>query len=92
MDITQELFGKLADGTPVDLYTLTNASGVQVKITTYGGAVVSLLTPDRDGNLDDVALGFETLEGYLGKNPYFGCIAGRYANRIAKGKFTLNGV
>jgi aldose 1-epimerase len=92
MDIKKELFGKMADSTLVDLYTLTNASGLQVKITTYGGAVVSLLVPDRDGKLDDVVLGFETLEEYVEKSPYFGCIAGRYANRIAKGKFTLDGV
>jgi aldose 1-epimerase len=92
MDIKKEPFGKMADGTPIDLYTLTNAHGLQVKITTYGGAVVSLLVPDRDGKLDDVVLGFETLEEYVKKSPYFGCITGRYANRIAKGKFTLNGV
>jgi aldose 1-epimerase len=92
MGTKKEPFGKMADGTPVDLYTLTNASGAQVKITTYGGAVVSLLMPDRDGNLDDVALGFGTLEEYVEKSPYFGCITGRYANRIAKGRFTLNGV
>jgi aldose 1-epimerase len=92
MSIKKEPFGTMPDGTPVELYTLTNAHGLQVKITTYGGAVVSLLVPDRDGKLDDVALGFETLEEYVEKSPYFGCIAGRYANRIAKGRFTLNGV
>ena len=92
MDIKKEPFGKMADGTPVDLYTLTNANGLQAAITTYGGAVVSLLIPDRDGKLDDVVLGFETLDEYVKKSPFFGCITGRYANRIAKGKFTLNGV
>jgi aldose 1-epimerase len=91
MNIKKEPFGNMADGTPVDLYTLTNANSLQVKITTYGGAVVSLLVPDRDGKLDDVVLGFKTLEEYVEKSPFFGCITGRYANRIAKGKFTLNG-
>lgn len=92
MDIKKEPFGKMADGTPVDLYTLTNTSGLQVQITTYGSAVVSLLVPDRDGKLGDIALGFEALEGYIQQSFYIGCTAGRYANRIAKGKFTLNGV
>ncbi len=91
MTIKKEPFGKMTNGTPIDLYTLTNTSGLQAKITTYGGAVVSLLVPDRDGKLDDVVLGFETLEEYVEKSPFFGCITGRYANRIAKGKFTLNG-
>ncbi|MFN2270153.1 MAG: aldose epimerase family protein [Anaerolineae bacterium] len=92
MNITKEVFGKMADGTLVDLYTLTNDNGLQAKITTYGGVVVSLLVPDRDGKLADVVLGLETLEEYVEKSPFFGCITGRYANRIAKGKFTLNGV
>jgi aldose 1-epimerase len=92
MDIKKELFGKMADGTPVDLYTLTNTGSLQAKITTDGGAVVSLLVPDSNGKLDDVALGFGTLAEYVEKSPYFGCIAGRYANRIAKGRFTLDGV
>jgi aldose 1-epimerase len=91
MSIKKEPFGNL-DGAPVDLYTLTNAHGLQVQITNYGGAVVSLLVPDRDGKLDDVALGLETLKAYVAKSFYLGCIAGRYANRIAKGQFTLNGV
>lgn len=92
MNATKEAFGKMADGTPVELHTLTNTNGIQATITTYGGAVVSLLVPDRDGKLGDIVLGFETLEEYVEKSPYFGCITGRYANRIAKGKFTLNDV
>ncbi|MFL7791075.1 MAG: aldose epimerase family protein [Anaerolineae bacterium] len=92
MSIAKEAFGKMANGTLVDLYTLTNASGMEAKITTYGGAVVSLLAPDRDGGLADVILGLETLEEYVEKSPFFGCITGRYANRIAKAKFTLNGI
>lgn len=85
-------FGKTAEGIPVDIYTLTNAHGVEAKIMTYGGIVVSLKVPDRKGNLGDVVLGFDTLDDYLKNNsPYFGALIGRYGNRIAKGKFTLNG-
>jgi aldose 1-epimerase len=92
MDIRKEPFGNMADGTPVDLYTLTNANGVGIKLSNYGGVVVSLMVPDRNGAFEDVVLGFDTLEEYVAKSPYFGCIAGRYANRIAKGRFTLDGV
>ena len=92
MNVTKQAFGKMPDGAPVGLYTLTNANGLEAKITTYGGAVVSLLAPDQSGNLDDIVLGLETLEEYIEESPYFGCIAGRYANRIAQGKFTLNDV
>lgn len=92
MKADQRAFGKTVDGTPVDLYTLTNAQGVQAQITNYGGIVVSLLVPDRDGTLDDVVLGFDTLDEYLQHNPFFGCLVGRYGNRIANGRFTLDGV
>jgi aldose 1-epimerase len=85
-------FGKMADGREVDVYTLTNRNGVEVKITNYGATVVSLKVPDRKGKLDDVVLGYNTYNGYLGNSPYIGAIVGRYANRIAKGRFTLNGV
>ena len=89
----KEAFGKTAEGTPVELYTLTNAHGVEAKIMTYGGIVVSLKVPDRNGTLGDVVLGFDTLDDYLKNNsPYFGALIGRFGNRIAKGKFTLNGV
>lgn len=81
----------MADGTPVDLYTLTNDTGVEARIMTYGGIVVSLKVPDRHGDLGDVVLGYDTLEGYLRDNPYFGALIGRYGNRIAKGRFTLDG-
>ena len=84
-------FGKLAAGTPVDLYTLTNSTGMEACITTYGGIVVSLKTPDKSGRLDDVVLGFDTLAEYEAGHPYFGAIIGRYGNRIAKGKFKLEG-
>jgi aldose 1-epimerase len=92
MGIKKEAFGKMQDGTNVYLYTLTNKNGSIVKITNYGGIVVSIMVPNRDGELGDVVLGFDQLEDYLKDSPYFGCIAGRYANRIAGGKFTLDGV
>jgi aldose 1-epimerase len=85
-------YGRAPDGVIVDLYTLTNTAGMRAQITNYGGIVTSLLVPDRDGKLGDVVLGFDRLEGYLGKHPYFGAICGRYANRIGGGRFTLNGV
>jgi len=85
-------YGRAPDGIPVDLYTLTNSAGMQAQITNYGGIVTSLLVPDRTGGLRDVVLGFDRLDGYLGRHPYFGAICGRYANRIARGRFTLNGV
>lgn len=84
-------FGATKDGTVVDIYTLTNASGMEAKIMTYGATVVSLKVPDRDGKLDDVVLGFDNVRDYEEKSPYFGCIVGRYGNRIGKGKFTLDG-
>jgi len=90
MKITKEIFG-LVDTTEVYLYTLTNKNGMQVKITNYGGIVTSIICPDREGNMADVALGFDELQPYLDGHPYFGCIVGRYGNRIAKGKFTLEG-
>jgi aldose 1-epimerase len=89
--LKKEDFGKTKDGQSVDLYTLTNANGVEARITTYGGIIVSLKTPDRAGKLDDIVLGFDSLDEYLKGHPFFGAVAGRYANRIAKGHFTLNG-
>jgi aldose 1-epimerase len=88
--ITIADFGKV-DGKPVSLYTLTNSSGMVVKITNYGGTITEIHVPDKAGKMSDVALGFDKLDGYLDKSPFFGCIAGRVANRIAKGKFTLDG-
>ena len=90
-NIQKQAFGKTPDGTPVELYTFTNARGAEAKIMTYGGIVVSLRVPDRNGKLDDVVLGYDALEGYVKNNPYFGAIIGRYGNRIARGKFTLDG-
>ena len=90
--VTKQSFGKTAEGENVDIYTLQNANGVEAKITNYGGIVVSMKVPDRNGKIDDVMLGFNDLDSYLKGHPYFGAIIGRYGNRIAKGRFTLNGV
>jgi aldose 1-epimerase len=83
-------FGRV-DGKDVFLYVLTNANGMVAKITNYGATITELDTPDRNGKLDDVVLGFDSLAGYLQKEPYFGAIVGRVGNRIAKGRFTLDG-
>jgi len=90
--MTKESFGKTSDGQNVDIYTLTNSGGAEVKITNYGGIVTSLKVPDRNGKLDDIVLGFDNLDAYLKGHPYFGAIIGRYGNRIAKGRFTLHGL
>ena len=79
------------DGKKVSLYTLTNKNGVQVKITNYGGIVTSWITPDKNGAKSDIVLGFDSLQGYLSKPPYFGAIIGRYGNRIGKAQFKLDG-
>ncbi len=92
MSVTSAPFGALPDGTPVEIYTLTNRKGIEARIMTYGATLVSLRLPDRSGRPDDVLLGFDDLAGYLGTHPYFGVVVGRYANRIAKGRFTLGGV
>src|SRR6266699_2840333 len=89
--ISRQSFGKTADGTPVDLFTLRNSHGAEVRIMTYGGIVQSFQVPDKSGKMGDVVLGYDNLDGYLKQSPFFGCLVGRYGNRIAKGKFTLNG-
>jgi aldose 1-epimerase len=89
--ITKEAFGETADHQPVDIYSLKNANGLEVRIMTYGGTVVSLKVPDRGGKFVDVVLGYDNLQGYLTNSPFFGAIIGRYGNRIAKGMFSLNG-
>jgi aldose 1-epimerase len=89
--VSRAVFGKTPDGQPVDVYTLTNVNGVEVRAITFGGIITSIRIPDRAGTLDDVALGFNDLEPYLRNPPYFGAIIGRYANRIAKGRFVLDG-
>ncbi len=92
MSLNVEPFGKTPEGQAVRLYTLTNAKGLKAKIMTYGAIVVSLEVPDKKGQMDDVVLGYDNLDSYIKKSPYFGAIVGRYGNRIAKGKFTLDGV
>jgi aldose 1-epimerase len=89
--VGKQPFGAIPEGVPVDLYTLTNANGMEVRAITYGGIILSLRVPDRDGNLGDVVLGHDSLEGYLEASPYFGAIIGRYGNRIAGGRFSLDG-
>ena len=89
--ITEEPFGQTKDGTPVTLYTLHNAKGAEARICNYGGLLISLKVPDRYGQMGDVVLGYDNLGGYLNETPYFGALVGRYGNRIAKGKFTLDG-
>ncbi len=89
--IKKDIWGKTEDGQTVDLYTLVNQNGIVASITSYGALLTSLKVPDRNGKLDDIVLGFDSLAGYLKGHPYFGCTTGRVANRIAKGKFTLDG-
>ncbi len=89
--IMKQPFGKTADGTQVDIYTLTNANGLKAKVMTYGAILTELDVPDRQGKLADVVLGFDNLDSYLRGHPFFGATVGRYANRIAGGKFTLDG-
>jgi aldose 1-epimerase len=84
-------FGKTPDGQPVDLYVLTNKNGVEAAITNYGGAVVSLKVPDRNGKFGDVVLGYDSLDGYVNDKGYFGAIVGRYGNRIGHAQFSIDG-
>lgn len=89
--VKRETFGTMPDGTRVERFTLTNASGIELNAISYGGIITSLRVPDRSGRLDDILLGFDNLDGYLKDNPFFGAIIGRYGNRIARGAFTLDG-
>ncbi len=89
--IKKTVFGTLPDGRVADQYTLKNANGMEVKISNYGGVITHWTAPDKDGKFEDIVLGFDSLSGYLTPPPYFGAIIGRYGNRIAKGKFTLDG-
>ena len=88
----REDWGRLPDGRPVHLYTLASANGLRVRIATLGATIVSVETPDRDGRLSDIALGYATVAEYLAGTAYFGAVVGRVANRIAQGKFTLDGI
>src|SRR5262252_9415327 len=91
MTVTQSSFGTMPDGTGVDLFTMTNAHGLEVRVITYGAAIASIRTPDRRGRLDDIVTGFDSLDLYLTRSRYFGAVVGRYANRIANARFTLDG-
>ncbi|MCF7957525.1 MAG: galactose mutarotase [Phycisphaerae bacterium] len=88
--ITKEAYGQVG-GKAVDLYTLTNKNNLEMKVTNYGCTVTSLRVPDKEGNLGDVVLGFTTVDQYVKESPYFGCAVGRYGNRIALGKFSIDG-
>ncbi|NRB53509.1 MAG: galactose mutarotase [Saprospiraceae bacterium] len=90
LSISKAPFGESPDG-PVDIYTFTNKNGIEARVINYGALLVSLKTPDRNGQFADIVLGFDSLAGYLGEHPYFGATIGRYSNRIAKGQFTLDG-
>lgn len=87
----RETFGSMPDGTPVGAVVLTNAHGLSARVIAYGASLQSLNVPDRDGHFADIVLGYPSLKGYLEKPQYFGATVGRYANRIAKGRFTLDG-
>jgi aldose 1-epimerase len=90
--VTRAPFGQLPDGRAVELFTLTNARGVEARVTNYGATITVLRTPDRAGRFDDIVLGYDNLPGYLSAgNPYFGTVVGRYGNRIANGRFALEG-
>ena len=84
-------FGATADGHAVELFTLTNAAGIEVRAISYGAILVSIRTPDRTGRLADIALGFDSLDGYLTRSRFFGALVGRYGNRIANGRFAIDG-
>jgi aldose 1-epimerase len=91
MNVQKQPFGRTPDGTAVEIYTLTNDKGLKARVMTYGATLVSLEVPDRTGRPGDIVLGYDTLDGYIKNNPYFGSTVGRYGNRIAKGRFTLDG-
>jgi aldose 1-epimerase len=88
--VTRASFGAIS-GQPVDIFTLRNANGIEIKATNYGGIITSIVVPDRNGRPGDIVLGFDDLQAYVKDSPYFGAIVGRYGNRIAKGHFTLDG-
>src|SRR5688572_17610957 len=91
MKIDHQVFGKMPDGTEVKIYTLSNSKGTVAKVTEYGAILTELWVPDRNGKLGNVVLGFDNLDRYVKGHPFFGATTGRVANRIAKGKFTLEG-
>jgi len=92
MSVAKELFGKMPDGRQVDIYTLTNANGLRARVTNYGAILVSMESPDKQGNLADLTLGYNDLASYIARGAFFGATVGRYANRIGGAKFILDGV
>lgn len=92
MSICKQAFGKTNNGIDVDIFTLKNSNGMEAKVTTYGGAVVSLLTPDKSGNFADVVLGYDTVEDYIKGNKFFGALIGRCGNRIENSTFKINNI
>src|SRR4029453_1326743 len=88
--VTRSSFGNVA-GQNVEIFTLRNAHGIEVKATNYGAIITSITTPDRNGRPADIVLGYDSIDGYLKDSPYFGAVVGRYGNRIARGRFTLDG-
>jgi aldose 1-epimerase len=91
-EVTRAPFGTMPDGTAIEVFTLKNANGIEVRAINYGAIITSIKTPDRNGAVGDIVLGFDSLEGYLGDHPYFGAIIGRYGNRIARGRFTIDNI
>lgn len=91
MKLSQKAFGSMADGKQVTLYTLRNKNGMEMSVMNYGGIIVSLKVPDRQGNIGEVTLGYDSLQQYIDNNPFFGALIGRYGNRIANGGFNLDG-
>lgn len=89
--IEKATYGTMPDGKTADVYTLRNASGMIARITNYGGIITELQAPDKNGKFEDVTLGLDSLSSYVKDSPFFGALVGRYGNRIAKGKFTLDG-
>ncbi len=92
MDTKKVFFGQLKNGAIIDSYILSNSRGLEAKLMTYGAALISLQAPDRNGRSADIVLGYDSLDGYIKKSPYFGATIGRYANRISNGRFVLDGV
>src|SRR5215213_5296278 len=87
----REPFGTMPDGTPVEIFVLKNSSGMEVRTIPYGAVIVSIRVPDRAGRFDDVVIGHDRLEGYLTASRFFGAVVGRFGNRIARGRFALDG-
>lgn len=92
MNIQKKIFGETSEGKEVELYTFNNENGVELKVMTYGATIISLKVPDKNGQLGDIILGYDNLKDYVNNSPYFGATVGRYANRIKRGLFTINGI